>query len=146
RSDGRMRTEVRFLLAIGLMLLVLVGTNILFPPIPPEPPTPGEEAAEPAPPTDAPVLVPPTVPGEADPLAPPGEALEPAELAPPPPRTVVVETPLYRWEMANYGASLLSVELPAHRSLREEGPVQLVPEGATALTSRVVVGTDTLDL
>ena len=31
-----MRQEVRFLLAITLMILVLVGTNILFPPIPPE--------------------------------------------------------------------------------------------------------------
>ena len=31
-----MRQEQRFLLAITLMILVLVGTNILFPPIPPE--------------------------------------------------------------------------------------------------------------
>jgi hypothetical protein len=31
-----MKTEVRFLLAIFLMLGVLVGTNLLFPPIPPE--------------------------------------------------------------------------------------------------------------
>ena len=31
-----MRQEVRFLLAITLMILVLVTTNILFPPIPPE--------------------------------------------------------------------------------------------------------------
>ena len=31
-----MRQEARFLLAITLMILVLVGTNILFPPIPPE--------------------------------------------------------------------------------------------------------------
>ena len=31
-----MRQEQRFLLAITLMILVIVGTNILFPPIPPE--------------------------------------------------------------------------------------------------------------
>ena len=31
-----MRQEVRFLLAITLMILVLVGTNYLFPQIPPE--------------------------------------------------------------------------------------------------------------
>ncbi len=31
-----MRQEVRFLLAITLMILVLVTTNILFPPVPPE--------------------------------------------------------------------------------------------------------------
>ena len=31
-----MRQEARFLLAITLMILVLVATNILFPPIPPE--------------------------------------------------------------------------------------------------------------
>ncbi len=31
-----MKTEVRFLLAIFLMLGVLVGTNLLFPPVPVE--------------------------------------------------------------------------------------------------------------
>ena len=34
-----MRQEARFLLAIALMVLVLVTTNILFPPVPPEEPT-----------------------------------------------------------------------------------------------------------
>ena len=32
-----MSTEIRFLLAIVLMLGVLVGTNFLFPPVVPEP-------------------------------------------------------------------------------------------------------------
>ena len=32
-----MNTEVRFLLAMGLMLAVLIGTNLLFPPIEEEP-------------------------------------------------------------------------------------------------------------
>ncbi|HKJ02092.1 MAG TPA: hypothetical protein VJ997_06540, partial [Longimicrobiales bacterium] len=31
-----MKTEVRFVLAIGLMLVVLVGTNLLFPPVVPD--------------------------------------------------------------------------------------------------------------
>ena len=31
-----MRTEIRFLLAVVLMIAVLVVTNIVFPPIPPE--------------------------------------------------------------------------------------------------------------
>ena len=31
-----MRTEVRFILAIGLMLVVLVGTNLIFPPAVPD--------------------------------------------------------------------------------------------------------------
>ena len=31
-----MRQEARFLLAITLMIVVLVGTNMLFPPVPPE--------------------------------------------------------------------------------------------------------------
>ena len=38
-----MRTEIRFLLAILLMLGVLIGTNLLFPPVVPE----GQEGGEP---------------------------------------------------------------------------------------------------
>ena len=34
-----MRTEIRFLLAIGLMFVVLIGTNLLFPPVVPDPTT-----------------------------------------------------------------------------------------------------------
>jgi hypothetical protein len=34
-----MKTEARFLIAIGLMLAVLIGTNIIFPTIRPRIPT-----------------------------------------------------------------------------------------------------------
>ena len=43
-----MRTEIRFLLAVGLMMVVLVGTNILFPPIIPDDPQPGPGGDDPA--------------------------------------------------------------------------------------------------
>ncbi|MDX1566551.1 MAG: membrane protein insertase YidC [Longimicrobiales bacterium] len=64
-----MRTEVRFLLAIVLMMGVLVGTNLLFPPAPPEEGTPGDTipgapVGEPGD-TGAPVAQPP-VAGERD--------------------------------------------------------------------------------
>ena len=50
-----MRTELRFLLAISLMILVLVGTNLLFPPPPPPDPAAGETAGttETGPPSEA---------------------------------------------------------------------------------------------
>src|SRR5690606_24015667 len=71
---------------------------------------------------------------------------EPAAPAAVPRRTVVVESPLFRHRFSNYGARLESVELLNHRSLRVEGPVELIPENGTALSHRVVVGADTLDL
>ena len=46
-----MRTELRFLLAMGLMLVVLVGTNVLFPPAPPEEPVPEQPVVGAAPET-----------------------------------------------------------------------------------------------
>jgi YidC/Oxa1 family membrane protein insertase len=62
-------------------------------------------------------------------------------------RRVVVEGPLYRFEFSSYGARLLSAELPQFHSLRHEGVVDLVPEGAVDyLGQRLLVGTDTVDL
>ena len=145
-----MRTEVRFLLAVGLMLLVLVGTNLLFPPVPPQGTpavdslaveTPGSERADSTWPL-------PSAPsgegarGAADttqaPTAPSPETL--------PERIVRVESPLYRYDFSTRGARLVSAELPTFRSLRTEGPVQLLRPGGAALGHRIVVGADTLDL
>ena len=146
-----MRTEVRFLLAIGLILLVLVGTNLLFPPVPP----PG--AVDPS---DS--LVSGAGGGESDLL--PGGLLDSAAVGPelpaeagggaggaaaaelPPEGNVVVEGPLYRFTFSTRGAALVSAELPLFRSMRSDGPVQLVPEGTRPLGHRLVVGQDTLDL
>jgi len=44
------RTELRFLLAISLMFVVLVGTNLLFPPVAPEPGIVTDSAAVTVPP------------------------------------------------------------------------------------------------
>lgn len=141
-----MTTGLRFALAIGLMFLVLVGTNILFPPVAPEPgiepdstagaPGPGSGAAGvptglppavvPAPPAAAPVGVEPEVPAE---------------------RRVAVEGPLYRLEFSSFGARLVSAQLPQFRALNRDGVVDLVPVGSGgSLSHRLVVGQDTLDL
>jgi YidC/Oxa1 family membrane protein insertase len=160
-----MRTELRFLLAIGLMIVVLVGTNLLFPPIPPEDPglqidstlvqDPGNV------PADSPTVdqAPPVVPQVPDTeLA--GPAVEPVaqdtatadtEADPQAPavpeQLVIVETPLYRLTFTTHGARLLSAELPGFESFTGSGPVQLVPDGEVAtLGQRLLVAGDTVDM
>jgi len=142
-----MNSSLRFLLAIGLMFLVLVGTNLLFPPIPPEPGiVPDSTAAAPgtptsAPTTDLPVVTPSTSPS---PDVPGQVASAPVVAAE---RTVTVESARYRFAFSTYGARLVSAELPLFRSLRHDGVVDLVPEGSDGLLSqRLVVGNDTIDL
>jgi len=160
-----MSSEARFILAIALMLLVLVGTNLLFPPAPPpepeavpdgtvpeevvrEEPPPEEEVDRPAPPgPDRPT---PPRPGDPDlpELVAEDEAVEvEVDEAVEPERRVVVEGPLYRMEFSTHGARLLSAELLQFRSMAREGPVQLVAdEEVGILGSRLVVGADTVDL
>jgi YidC/Oxa1 family membrane protein insertase len=146
-----MRTELRFLLAIGLMLLVLVGTNVLFPPVPPEPPV--TELPDGTGPTvstpsigSAGDVVPPAVPPISDSL---GDSLAaPGALTAPPPLTRAVRavSPMYTYEFTTRGAALQSAQLLLFRSLRTEGPVELIPGGSPALSYRVVSGRDTIDL
>jgi YidC/Oxa1 family membrane protein insertase len=154
-----MRTEVRFLVAIGLMLLVLVGTNILFPPAPP-PPTSGPDTVEGAAPE--PAGLPPLDTGAADTttgsradstavaadvVVAPGQEGPAQAPAAEPERQIAVEGPLYRYIFTNRGGRLLSAELLDFVSLRVgNGPVQLVPADAGGLTQRLVVGRDTLRL
>ncbi|HSM60916.1 MAG TPA: membrane protein insertase YidC [Longimicrobiales bacterium] len=140
-----MNTEARFLLAIGLMLVVLVGTNILFPPTPPE-----EVPVDSIP--GAPAV---TVDSGGDPVLPPGlraepapdtaaAAVEPAVVAE---REVVVEGPLYRFTFSNVGARLLGAEMLRFQSLNRVGVVDLLPEGAQGyLGHKLLVGRDTVDL
>jgi YidC/Oxa1 family membrane protein insertase len=136
------RTEFRFLLAIGLMVLVMIGTNILYPPIPPEPPVgaTSDSLATSSRPT-LPTLPPPsTAPGDS------AAAGAPAEPAAPPDRTVVVESPLYRYVFSTRGAVVRSVELPTYQSMHADGPVRMIPDGTAALGQRIVVGSDTVNL
>ncbi|HZD05382.1 MAG TPA: membrane protein insertase YidC [Longimicrobiales bacterium] len=155
-----MRTELRFLLAIGLMLLVLVGTNLLFPPVPQEPAgvaAPdsagmvggGREVPFGVPDTAGAPARPESIAGGRDtaaPGAPPVRAGIPPEAAAPG-RSVVVEGPLFRYTFSTVGARLTSAELPGFRSLRPpDGPVELIPDGTSALGQRLMVAGDTLDL
>jgi len=149
-----MKTEVRFLLAIALMLVVLVGTNLLFPP---QKPPPGvlpdsagvatllDSAAVPA--TDS-IRAGPT---RNQPAAVLGDSVDNAvATAPVEEKTVVVESPLYRLTFSNIGARLLSADMLQFERLNHDtrdGVVDLVPEGAEGyLGHRLLVGRDTVDL
>ncbi len=152
-----MNTEVRFLLAIALMLGVLVGTNLLFPPVPPEEPVPvdsagavveGQDSGTGAEPT-TPAAGVPTLPETAPPVVAVEPEPQPAAVEPTavPERRVMVEGPLYQFEFSNYGARLQSAVLPNFRALNRDGMVNLIPEGAVGyFGQRLVVGSDTLDL
>jgi YidC/Oxa1 family membrane protein insertase len=153
-----MKTEVRFLLAVVLMLVVLIGTNRLFPPVVPEDaglpvdsaisevderepvsglPDEGERSEARGPTDTGRVAVPPPGPAtEADVVVAEAPELE-----------VTVEGPLYRLTFSSVGARMLAAELPQFIALNHGGVVQLVPEGAGGYFGhRLVVGSDTLDL
>ncbi|MFO8173770.1 MAG: membrane protein insertase YidC [Longimicrobiales bacterium] len=171
-----MRTEIRFLLAVVLMIAVLVVTNLMFPPVPPEE-RPGYQApdsgavAGPMQPVDSqgvaegsgdqPFQIPPAE--ETGALTPPSDSAAEAAAARPPPAgdpgqaaeeppgdgeaRVHVEGPLYEFTFTNRGGRLLSARLLEFPSFTFEGPVELVsPESDGALGTRLLVGSDTLDL
>ena len=145
-----MKTELRLLVAVGLMILVMVGTNLLFPPIEPEPgAVPADSVAgevTEAPSGRLPRVEAPEVQDEALPEAEPVAEPEPVRQDVPR-REVSVEGPLYRFTFENYGAALVSAELLGFTALTEgNGPVELVPGGTRALDNRIVVGRDTLEL
>ena len=148
-----MRTELRFVMAIALMMGVLVVTNILFPPIVPdapdaEAPPAGEVEAEPsaeAPDTETttlPSALPPQV-GATD--AEQEEEGEPIELVEE--RIVRVTTPLYEMEVSNRGAIVRSVRLSQYASFAREGNAELVQDPSTGmLGADLVVAGDTVHL
>jgi YidC/Oxa1 family membrane protein insertase len=160
-----MRQEVRFLLAITLMIIVLVSTNVLFPPVPPEE-GPGPAAEIPGQLDGSGVGAPSLPLGGADAgAAAVGDSPDPfsgrTTPAPsdlfrsddaaeaPPEETVVVEGPLYRFEFSTAGARLLSAQLLQFQSFDEgsDGPVELiVPEGGGALAIQLRVDDGELDL
>ena len=139
-----MKTEVRFLLAIGLMLVVLVGTNLLFPPAVPDEPLPADTTAAPAgPPVEGGA---PRLPPSLETVSPPDTTAAPLVEATPE-TLVTAEGPLYRYTFSSLGARLVSAELLQFRSLSTDGLVDLVPEGAGGyLGQRLLVGSDTVDL
>ena len=133
-----MKPELRFALAIILMIGVFFGTNLLFPPEPlPEQPADQPRAGE----------MPPAEPG-ANPTRAVTSGDAGAEPDPPavPERRVRVQGPLYEFEFSNYGAQLESALLPQFRSFVVDGPVQLLPRtGLGALGNRIATASDTLD-
>ena len=147
-----MRTEFRFLLAIGLMFVVLVGTNFIFPPIVREVETVADStgAVETVTAGDVPVVpavrpTAPTLPARGGAIAEPDVAAAEADVFPE--QRVTVEGPLYRFEFSSLGARMTAAELTGFQSLAHEGVVDLVPPGAAGyLSQRLVVGSDTVDL
>ncbi len=163
-----MRQEQRFLLAFMLMIGVLVGTNILFPPLPPEEVS-GPEGVTPGQLDGSGVDGAPGIPlggtdtgggapaSGADPFAgrsapAPASVFAPEEVAAGPREaTVVVEGPLTRFTFSTVGARLISAQLLGFESFDEESevgePVELVAaEGAGALAMGLRVDEGTLDL
>jgi YidC/Oxa1 family membrane protein insertase len=158
-----MKTEIRFLLAVVLMIGVLVITNLMFPTVPPEE-LPGyvppdtvlatEEAPQPRAPgvQGDPSVTPELTVGdtqEEDPLA--GVMGEQVAEAPVDsggvPATVLVEGPLYEFTFSSRGARLMAAELPNFPSFATMGPVQLLyPEEGGALGTRLLAQSDTVDL
>ena len=161
-----MNTQVRFFFAMALMLVVLIGTNMLFPPVIPEPDAAADSLAagavvEGQGEAGAPTATVPTLPDQPveqdtqGPGIPPGEEApqeeqDPAEatvVPAAPEREVVVEGPLYRYRFSTRGAAVTSIEMLGFESFQGGGPVQIVPpEGIRPLGNRVLVVRDTLDL
>ena len=162
-----MRTEVRFLLAIFLMLGVLVGTNLLFPPVVPEEallpdslggtPSAGAvgAAVSPADPSAtrdgiAAAGVPeiPTAGGPEIPSAGDAVTVEPtADPTAVSERRIAVEGPLYRYEFSNYGARVMSARILEFEALNRGGIVDLVKDGSGGyMGQKLLVGADTVDL
>lgn len=110
----------RFVLAIILMIAVIVITNLLFPPVPPEPAGRAggvEETAE------APQEQVATV------ETPAPTATQQASEA----DTVVVSSPLYNIAISTRGAAVVGAELLRFQSFTREGAVQLVDPQVDAL-------------
>ena len=146
-----MSTEGRFILALGLMFLVIWGTNKMFPPIIEDPVVPSLDSvpAEVDSPLQDLVRDPAGAPDDVGVSAVPEAAQDGAQeaLPRPPAQAIVVESPEYRFEFTSRGATLESAELLGYQALNgRNGVVQLLPEGGAALAKSLVVGRDTLSL
>jgi YidC/Oxa1 family membrane protein insertase len=156
-----MKSEVRFLLAIVLMLVVLVGTNLLFPPKKPVPGTSPDTTAaagQVSPGAAAATGTRAGATGAQTGAAPPshttnvlGDSVAAAAAAAPVTETpVTVAGPLYRFTFSNVGARLLSADMLQYERLnhdQRDGAVDLVPKDAGGyLGQKLVEGPDTVDL
>jgi len=160
-----MRQEVRFLLAITLMILVLIATNVLFPPVlpqeevAPDGEVPGQldgsgGAGAPSMPLGGLTASPGATADQPDAIAGgPSPFDRPAPAAAAPEHTVVVEGPLYRLEWSTAGARLISAQLLQFRSFDQGGDVDqeevvqlIVPESGGVLAVQLRVGEGALDL
>lgn len=112
----------RFVLAIILMIAVIVITNLLFPPVPPEPAgsAGGVERAAGAPQEQVATVDTPA----------PAARQEEIEAD-----TVVVSSPLYNIAISTRGASVVGAELLRFESFTREGAVQLADAQIDALLS-----------
>ncbi|MXW18305.1 MAG: membrane protein insertase YidC [Gemmatimonadetes bacterium] len=134
-----MNTGLRFGLAMLLMLAVILATNLLFPPVVPDPPPAEPGPAEVSP--DEIDLEPGVVEPPRDEIGLPGGGDERRETL------VTVETPLYTITFSNQGAAARSIRLTQHRSFARDGAVELVPVGTRrVLAGTWQVGTDQVDL
>ncbi|MQA90216.1 MAG: membrane protein insertase YidC [Gemmatimonas sp.] len=130
--------EKRLLLAVVLMTAAIMFTNLLFPaPAPGPAPAPVEPPATPEVATEAPA--PPTLETSRPTIGIPDRAVA-AD-------SVVVTSDLYTFVLSSRGATVQKAFLTEYSSYHDpEGVVQLVPEGAAFLESRLVIGSDTVDL
>jgi YidC/Oxa1 family membrane protein insertase len=131
--------EKRLLLAVLLMSIVIMVTNILFP----TKPKPGAAAADSV---AAHAATPPPAPGAAPAAAAP--RVQAPETPAGPAQEVVVTSELYRYVLSSRGAAVIRAELLKYPSYTEPGhSVQVVPAGSLDfLAHRVVIGRDTVDL
>lgn len=145
----------RFLLAIVLMIAVIVVTNLLFPPSPPQRMPSGavdvmDTAQAPgAQPQEMPEERVSVQPEEARPTPAAAVPVEPAPGADAAADTVFVESPLYRYGFSTRGGGLVVAELLEWESFSRPGkpPADLVPADAGAVVGYTLrVGDDTVDL
>lgn len=142
-----MRTDRRILLTMFLILGVMVGTNLLFPPLQPDP---AELVEEPA--AGSETATPEAQPGadtEASAIEQPADA-QATDVTVEAPQAAAseeftVETPLYTARFSTLGATLRSMVLPSFESFTREGGVALLYESAPMLGNRIVFRQDTLD-
>lgn len=138
-----MNTELRFVLAVVLVVGVLVVTNLIFPTARrPPPAATGDTASTKAPST---ARANPSIPSLGAAAGPVADTAAATTVEPE--REIVVEGPLFRHVFSTRGARLVSTELPQFRSFTRSGPVQLVADSAAGvLGMRLQIGRDTVDL
>lgn len=140
-----MNQEARFILAIALMLVVLVGTNLLFAPDPSTLPAPALDSIPQQVQTEDPQTADPVIPTPDPVITAPQEAPTPTIVAE---RQVLVEGPLYTYTFTTLGARVTSLRLSEFASFAEEnGSVELIPQGSVGpLGTELRVGDQVVNL